>query len=249
MPLLFVAALFFQIRFSTERLCAEEKTPLKILILAGGHGFDEANFYAMFDKMPGISYDKAKIPDDMDRLAPGLEKQYDAVVSYDMNRFPVTQKQCETFASLLVDPGIPLIVFHHSLGGYSDWAAEYCKIAGGIYLLKETEIDGKIRGKSDYKHDLELKIDIADKNHPITKGQSGFTIIDEAYKNVYVRSDVHVLLTTENPAASKQIAWVHRYGKSPVFTILLGHDKKSYRNENLSKLLLQGIQWGVSQKY
>ena len=226
---------------------AQEKAPeCKILIITGGHDFDVKEFYEMFDAMPGIVYETAELPKDMDLLAPGLEKKYDAIVSYDMNRFPITDEQRTNYEKLLQN-GMPLLVFHHSICGYDNWPT-YCEIAGGTYLHKDTEIEGKIYPPSDFKHGVDMEIAIADKKHPITKGLDGFTIHDEAYKNVYVCDDVHVLLTCDDPLSTKQIAWTHSFGKSPIFTIMLGHDKLAFGNENLRTLLKQGIEWLVAEK-
>jgi len=223
---------------------AQDSSPKhKVLIVTGGHDFDVKEFYEMFDALPNITYDKAELPKEMDLLAPGLEKKYDAVVSYDMNNFPITDAQRENFDKLL-QTGMPWLVFHHSICGYTNWP-KYREIAGGAYLYKEMEIDGKTWTPSDYKHDIVLKITIVDKDHPITKGLDNFEIPDEGYKDVYVNADMHVLLTTDNPHATKQVAWVHRYGNSPVFTLMLGHDKLAFANENLRKLLQQGIDWMV----
>ena len=224
----------------------EDVSVRKVLIVTGGHGFDVKEFYEMFDALPGITYDKAKLPQEMDLLAPGLEKKYDAVVSYDMNNFPITDVQRMSFDKLM-QTGMPLVVFHHSICGYKNWP-KYREIAGGAYLFEKLETDGKTWPSSAYKHDIEMKITIADKKHPITKGMDDFVILDEAYKDVYVRPDVHVLLTTDNPFATKQVAWVHHYVNSPVFTIMLGHDKHAFANESLRKLLTQGIDWIVSEK-
>ena len=228
-----------------SQLSAEEPTR-KILILTGGHDFEGKEFYEMFDAMPGVVYEKAELPGDMDLLAPGLEEKYDAVVSYDMNRFSITDEQRENFDRLL-QVGMPLVVFHHSIGGYTDWP-KYIEIAGGAFSFEAMEIDGKTWPASEYYHDVKIEIVVADKNHPITRGVDDFQIHDETYKYVYIRPGVHVLLTTENPLATPEVAWVHRYGNSPVFTIMLGHDRHAYENENLRKLLAQGIEWIVSEK-
>ena len=226
---------------------AAEKTPeCKVLIVTGGHDFDTKAFYNMFDAMSGIVYDKAELPKDMDLLALGLEKKYDVIVSYDMNRFPITDVQRANYEKLLQN-GMPLLVFHHSICGYDNWPA-YREIAGGAYLFKNMEIDGKTWPPSAYKHDVEMKIAVTDKSHPITQGLDGFTIFDEAYKGVYVSPKAHVLLTTEHPLSTKQVAWTHNYGKSPVFTILLGHDKHAYGNKNLQTLIKQGIEWLASDR-
>ena len=218
----------------------------KVLIVTGGHDYDVKEFYEMFDALPGIAYDKAVLPNEMDLLAPGLEKKYDAIVSYDMNNFPITDEQRANFEKLIRD-GMPLLVFHHSIGGYKDWP-KYREIAGGAYIFENLEADGRTWPPSDYKHDVEMEITVADKDHAITKGLGDFTILDEAYKNVYVKPDAHILLTTDNPFATKQVAWTYRFGNAPVFTIMLGHDKHAYANESLRTLLKQGIDWMVAER-
>lgn len=237
---LLLCALLFV--FGTNfNLSAEEPKNVKILILTGGHGFDEADFYKMFDEMPNLTYDKATLPKDMDKLAPGLEKQYDVLVAYDMNQFPISDAQRENFAKLIAS-GMPLFVFHHSLGGYQNWDF-YPKMIGGQYLERAKRIDGVDYPASSYKHDESVRVFVADTQHPITKGIKEFTIIDETYKDMYIHKDVHVLLTTDNPTATKQLAWTYRYEKTPIFVLALGHDKKSYENESFRKIVFQGICW------
>src|SRR5882724_6821190 len=58
--------------------------PIRVLLTYGVHGFENKEFYAMWDSLPGIKYDKCELPRQADILKPGLEKQYDAVVMYDM---------------------------------------------------------------------------------------------------------------------------------------------------------------------
>ena len=230
--------------FASNLAAAEGEQKYKILILTGGHDFEKKEFYKMFDDMPGIEYDKAELPQDMDLLAPGLEKKYDLLLTYDMNSFPTTDKQLENYAAL-IKSGMPLLVFHHSLCGYENRPL-YREMIGGQYLQKPMEIDGKKYPASAYKHGETINVTIADKKHPIMQGIDDFAIIDETYKDVYVRDDVHVLMTTDNPTSTKQLAWTHKFGKGSVFTIALGHDHISYENPNLPKILLQGIKWCIA---
>ena len=224
---------------------AESKPGYNILIVTGGHDYDVPNFFKMFDEMPDVHYDKAELPKDMDLLAPGLEKKYDLVLTYDMNTFPVSDKQKERFAAL-IESGMPLLVMHHSLGGYQDWP-HYRKMIGGHYIQNPIEVDGKTYPASDYKHDVDFDVQVADKEHPITQGIEDFAIHDEAYKNVYVQKGSHVLLTTNHPDSSVELAWTHRYGKTPVFAIALGHDNQAYVVPQLRKILHQGIRWCVEE--
>ena len=242
MRLLLIVALFF---VAASPLPADEAKPFNILIVTGGHGYDQPNFYKMFDEMPNVRYDKVELPKEMDLLAPGLEKKYDLVLSYDMNNFPVTDEQRERFARL-VEGGMPLIVMHHSVGGYIHWRP-YWKMIGGHYLQNPTEIDGKLYPASSYKHNLDIAVEIADKEHPITRGVENFIIRDEGYKNMYVREGVHVLLKTNHPDASPEVAWTIQHGTGTIFVILLGHDRHAYENPNLRKILHQGIEWCVEE--
>jgi len=226
-------------------LADETKTPLNVLIVTGGHDFDAPNFYKMFDEMPNVRYDKAELPKDMDLLAPGLEKKYDLVLTYDMNNFPVSEEQRERFA-LLVESGMPLLVMHHSICGYDDWQV-YRKMIGGQYLHKPVEIEGKSYPASSFKHGMDISVQIADKEHPITRGVENFLIHDEGYKNVYVREGVHVLLKTDHPDVAAELAWTTQYGKGTIFVIALGHDKHAYENPHFRKILAQGIQWCVKE--
>jgi len=248
MKTLSVANLSFVAVFFVAMLplfAAESKPAYNVLIVTGGHDFDEPDFYRMFDDMPDVRYEKAELPKEMDLLAPGLEKKYDLVLTYDMNTFSVSDKQKENFAAL-IESGMPLLVMHHSLGGYQNWPL-YRKIVGGQYLQQPLEVDGTTYPASDYKHDIDFDVKIADKEHPITQGVGNFSIHDETYKNVYVQKGVHVLLTTNHPDSSFELAWTHRYGKAPVFAIALGHDKQAYVVPELRKILHQGIRWCIEE--
>ena len=243
MRILFAVILFF---VAAVPLLAEESNPkFNILIVTGGHEFDVPNFYKVFDDMPDVRYEKAELPKDMDLLAPGLEKKYDLLLTYDMNTFPVSDQQKERFAAL-IESGMPLLVMHHSLGGYQNWPL-YRKMIGGHYLQAPLTVDGTTYPASDYKHDVDMAVQVADKEHPITQGVENFTIHDEAYKNVYVQKGVHVLLTTDHPDSTVELAWTHRYGQAMVFVIALGHDNQAYANPNLPRILRQGIRWCIEQ--
>jgi hypothetical protein len=245
--------------------CVKKDEPVKnepvsgyrILVVTGGHEFDEKEFFEMVDAIPGITYDKAVMPRDMGLLAPGLEKKYDAILCYAQNHFyeakerRITDRQRANYGKLLQN-GMPLLVLHHSVGSFPKWPA-YREIAGGAYIFSGAvplyeNLDGKSWPASDYEHDVEMNITVVDKDHPITQGVDDFVIHDEAYIGVYVSPNVHVLLTTSYPGATPEVAWVHRYGNSPVFTLTLGHDKHANDNENLRKLIAQGLDWLISER-
>jgi type 1 glutamine amidotransferase len=52
-----------------------------------------------------------------------------------------------------------------------------------------------------------------------------------------------VLLTTDEPANEKAIAWVHTYRKAPVCCFQLGHDAKAYSQKPFVEFLNRAIRW------
>jgi type 1 glutamine amidotransferase len=223
---------------------SETAKPIRVLLTFGGHGFQQAPFFEMFDKLPGITYTKAPLPASAERLKPGLEREFDVIVSYDMVKDlkPVHRK---AYVELL-NSGIGLVALHHNLGAHRSWP-EYARIIGGKYLFKAETIDGKAFKKSTYAHGQHMKITIVDQEHPITKGLKNFEIHDETYGGYYVADGVHVLMETDHPKCGKQIAWVKKYGKSRVFYFLLGHDAKAWANPAYPAVLKSGIQWAAQK--
>jgi type 1 glutamine amidotransferase len=218
------------------------KGKIRVLVTTGGHAFEAEPFYAMFDAMPDVQYTKAELPKDAGLLKPGLEKQYDCIVMYDMSR-GITPEQQQAFKKLL-ETGIGVVSLHHNLGAYSGWD-EFRKIIGGKFCLEDQVIDGKPYKQTPWAHGGHLKVHVteAGKKHPITQGIKDFEIDDETYGIFYTAPGIRVLLTTDNPKNNPDIAWTTRYGKSRVFYLMLGHDKLAYQNPNYRKLVHQGIRW------
>ncbi len=225
--------------------CAQESVnnkEIQILLTIGGHDLQEKPFFEMFDNLPGIKYHCIQLPDSAELLKPGLEKKFDVIVMYDMVK-GIDQGQQESFIELL-KKGIGVVSLHHNLGAHRDWD-EYACIIGGKYVFEPTVLNNKKHEKSNYAHDQDFLVKIADKNHPITKGISDFKIHDEIYINYYTSPDAHVVLKTDFSKSDPEIGWVTKYEKSPVFYLLLGHDSKAWSNPNYPKLLLNAIRWAA----
>jgi len=220
------------------------KGKIRVLLTFGGHGFEEKPFFAMFDRMQEITYTKAPMPKAGELLKPGLEKDCDVIVMYDMVG-KITPEQQAAFVELLKQ-GIGVVSLHHNMGAHHDWP-EFTRIVGGKFILKECEIDGQKQPKSGWAHDQVLKVAIADKDHPITRGLKDFEIHDETYCRFYTAPDVKVLLKTDHPKNDPELAWVKDYGKSRVMYLMLGHDGKAYANPNFQEILARGIRWAAGR--
>ncbi|GAB6165809.1 hypothetical protein JCM19992_18090 [Thermostilla marina] len=198
----------------------------------------------MWDALPEIRYEKAVLPQEADRLSPGLEKQFDVIVRYDMVP-EFTPKQREQFVALL-ERGIGLVSLHHNLGAHRNWP-EYRKIIGGAYLFQPLKEGDKTYGPSTYSHGEDLHVMIAAPEHPITRGLKAFTIHDESYKNYYLAETVKLLLKTDTAVNDPSIAWTTHYGKSRVVYLQLGHDKLAWQHPMYPELLVRSIRWAAEE--
>jgi hypothetical protein len=216
------------------------KKKIRVLLTCGGHDFQKAQFFEMFDNLTGIEYTAVKLPDSASILKPGLEKRFDVIVMYDMVE-SITHGKRKNFLALL-RKGIGVVAMHHNLGAHRHWE-EYVKIIGGKYLFERDTLAGVIYSPSTYAHDQNITVKVKNKGHPIMNGIFEFQIHDETYKNYYVSPDVDVLLTTDHPQSDPEIAWVTKYGESPVCYLLLGHDSKAWSNPVYPKILQNAILW------
>lgn len=222
----------------------ETERPIRILLTYGGHGFQVAPFFAMFDGLEGVEYTRAQLPESADLLRPGLQEQYDAIVMYDMVR-DFTPQQREAFVALL-NEGIGLVSLHHNIGAHGDWD-EFPRIIGARFFFREDTIDGQTYPPSTWSQGERIGVTVVDPDHPITRGVEDFEIVDETYGGFYTAPGRHVLLKTDHPKNEPDIAWTLRYGNSPVFFLMLGHDRLAWENPAYRRLLAQGIRWAAGR--
>jgi hypothetical protein len=222
-----------------------ESGAVRVLLTHGGHGFEEAAFFAMFDGLPGVRYRAVSLPESSGLLKPGLEAEYDVLVMYDMVE-AIAEEHQEAFLALLRQ-GIGVVSLHHNLAAHPGWP-EFARIIGGKYLLAPEEIGGERQAPSTYSHDQDMEVRVVDSAHPITRGMEDFAIHDETYQGFHTAPEATVLLTTEHPRADRELAWTTRYGNSRVCYLLLGHDSKAWNNPAYPRLLGNAIRWAAGRE-
>lgn len=227
---------FLAVLFITNLILASD---LKILIVTGGHDFEEEAFFEMFDDFEEINYKVLSHPDANNAYLSDSIKAFDAIVYYDMVN-EITEEQKAGFINLLED-GIGVVFLHHSLAGYQDWD-EYEKIIGGRFY-HESRSDTTGITLSTYRHDVEIPVTIADRNHSVTNGLKDFVIYDEVYGSLKILPDVHPLLKTNHSESSEVIAWTNEYGNSKIVYIQSGQDHNAYDNPNYRQLVMQALEW------
>jgi len=215
---------------------AKERT--KVIILVGGHGYDERGFGELWSSFDDIASEvwKGAPYTAFDDIS---DFKYDVIVMYNLSS-GITDTQKQNFLRLL-DKGVGLVVWHHALANCQGWP-EFEKIAGGKFWMKPGERNGVEIPKSGTGFGM-VKMHIEDPDHAITKGVTDFEIEDEPYNRQTFRDDIHVLVTADHPRSDKQIAWVHNYGKARVLGYQSGHDARAWTNKSFRRLMAQGIRW------
>ena len=215
-----------------------------VLIVTGGHDFDEDGFFAMFRQMEGISFTQATyLQGAEEKLSREGERDFDAIVFYDMHQ--EKEPQWKGIKQLLAQ-GKGMVFLHHSLWSYDGTWPEYCRLVGGRASSKEKVVPGA-SPTSTYKHDEHSRVHIADAASPITSGLHDFDIVDETYNHYWIDPKVHILLTTDDATSEHVIAWSHKYKRSRVVYIELGHGPSAYQNGDYRTLVQQAI-FSVTRK-
>jgi type 1 glutamine amidotransferase len=232
--------------FCTPGIEAREAGPLQVLIITGVHQYDETAFDDLFYSFEDMDCTIKKMGNNPGALFEKVENfPYDAIVLYNFRQTLPLHAQ-ENFRAL-IDSGIGLTVIHHAIAGFPDWL-EYENIIGATYVLEEQTRDGKYYPRSKWKHDVEMQIEVVDRDHPITKGVRDFSIRDEAYMHWVYHDGNRLLLATDSELSNGEIAWTRSRSKTRVFVILLGHGHQTFENENFRKLLRQGIFWTAKRR-
>ena len=236
-----IVILSWMMTFNTGVFGQKKKSPVRVLLITGGHDFDREPFDVFIKSLPGITVSEVTHPNALAVFRPENRASYDVILLYD-SPSTIGEQEKKDFSDCL-KAGKGMVVLHHAYCSYYDWD-EYQTIIGGRYHQEPwTDSNGVLHPASTFLHDVQFRVKVADRKHPVTKGIRDFDIIDETYGKGSVNPGVHPLLSTDEPASTSSIAWTNRYGKSDIVTILLGHDNHAWSNPSFVKLVTQAIMW------
>jgi len=175
------------------------------------------------------------VTEDAKFLASPDLKNYDMIMLNYMNwENPGPGKDAQDGLRRAVDGGTGLVIVHFSCGAFQGWS-EFVKIAGRVW-------DPKLRS-----HDPlgKFKVEIKDKEHPITKGMGDFETADELYTCLAGDTAIKVLASAKSVVDKKDypMAFTLEYGKGKVFQSVLGHDVKALESEPVQKLFRHACAW------
>jgi len=213
-----------------------------VLLVVGGHSYDTTEYFDIFRNLEGIRFDSISYPAAREFLQSDQVMDYDVIVYYDF--IPDMAMKDSSIFLHLSQTGKSMLFLHHALGTFQKWEG-YKKMVGGRYMMPEFTTDSTLL--SDYKHDIDMVVEVVDHDHPVTHGISEFTIHDEGYSNLSIVEGVIPLLRTDHPDCSSLVAWVHEYNASTTAYLIFGHDKLAYENKSFQQLLFNAINWLADQ--
>ena len=183
-------------------------SPLRVLVITGGHDFEAPDFFAVFDALPGISWSHAEPPDAWAYLRPERAGEFDAIVCYDMQGFefqaPLPPKllvpPAADAAGLrgLLDAGQGLVVLHHAVCSWPAWPT-WAQVVGARMNFVASELGGTVWPGSGYTQpEVTHHVSCVDPAHPICAGlEEGFDITDELFLYPVLSDRVIPLLRTD----------------------------------------------------
>jgi len=217
----------------------------KILIVTGddypGHPWRQTApaLEAILEKDPRL---KVRIVEDPNALASPQLKEWDAVVIHFMDwekpgPGPAARENLQRF----VASGKGLMLTHFACGAWdnNEWP-EFKNLAGRVW-------DPKLRGHDPHG---KFRVDIADPEHPITKGMQSFETIDELYTCLAGDAPIHIVAKATSKVDQKDypMAFVLNYGQGRVFHTLLGHNVLAYTNNPaVGELMRRGCAWAAGK--
>lgn len=230
---------------------------MKLLVITGGrHPYEESTpILESFLKAAGhdvtVTEDESALTD-----VAGMNS-YDALV------FNTRRENAADFKELklseaaqngiinYVKSGKGFVCLHIS-GCGADYWPEFANITGG----------GWISGTSFHPPYGNFTVNVTNSAHAGVAGVSDFNTDDELYMGIEYKPDNDVFLAgtseegtwpwgpnrapTHMPAGTFPLAWTRSYGEGKVFTLLLGHDGKSFQSPEFQKMVLNGVQWATA---
>lgn len=213
--------------------------PISVLVVTGGHAYTPG-FYTLFEGYDDLKWERGMHAKAAEAYGKDMAKKYNVVVLYDMPKEATDQQRQNLMG--FVNAGKGVVMLHHAIASFPTWP-EYTELVGGKYFEKP---EGQHRA-SEYAHDQDMTIRVADAKHPVTRGVADFDIRDEGYKYMWVSPGAHLLLTTEHPKADRAIAWISPFQRTRVVTILLGHGEEAYANPSYRRLVINAIRWAAGK--
>ena len=214
---------------------------IRVLILSGANNHEWKKTTPLLNRI----FDEAKlfttqVTDKPDTLTYKYLKNFDLIVS-NANTWPDNaarlNPQWEADFLKFVTEGGGALFFHAGASSFYGWE-EYFRIGIGRW------------GKATH-HNAPVVAGLYgfDQKHPITKGLTGFRIMDEVwedtelYKGAKAIGSLKATNAKDGHPIDETALFVNQTGKGRSFFTILGHDERALVNSGLRTLLLRAAEW------
>ncbi len=183
---------------------------------------------------------KVRIVEDPGLLGSPKLKEWDLVILHFMDwEVPGPGPEARENLRQFVAGGKGLMLTHFACGAWdnNEWP-EFPALAGRVW-------DPKLRGHDPHGT---FRVEIADPEHPITRGLRPFDTIDELYTCLAGDAPIHVVARATSKVDQRDypMAFVVKYGQGRVFHTVLGHDARAYSNApGVGELMRRGCAWAA----
>jgi len=165
--------------------------------------------------------------------------RYDVIVLHFMNwQVPAPGAAARANLKRAVEGGKGLVLVHFACGAWQDWP-EFVNLAGRVY-------DPKLRAHDPHG---KFRVEIANPDHPITKGLEPFETTDELYTCLAGTPPIEVVAKARSKVDGKDypMAFTATCGKGRTFHCALGHDVKALDSPAVGELFRRGTAWAAGQ--
>ena len=211
---------------------------IKTAVISGHHEYDVVALQTLCRGIPEIDPYPQNMEDFVTDTRNSLE-QYEVLVFYNYH-LPTPGSSGDELGERmkmsldsLGETRQGILVLHHAIVAFPGWQ-KWSDICG---IQERADVEGA--------GDQRVRIQVADPEHPITKGLTSWEMTDETY--IMADADVgvgsEVLLTTDHPRSMKTIAWTRQYRNARVFCYQSGHDNAAYSDPSFRTVIARGIQW------
>ena len=234
----------------TEREPFPSKEAITVAVVTGEHPFNVPAFHQLFRSLPGID----AYPQDLDEFVQDWGKvrsHYDVVLLFNWhldtppeNERGWWQKGKTQRLEELGQTEQGIVVLHHAMWAFPGWPF-WSEMVGVAHAERGISYD-EVRQNVSFGERIHL--DIADHEHPITRGLSPWDMVGETwgFRASAPTPDCQILLTTDHPKMRmKAMSWVRQFGKARLFYLQPGHDNHAWADETFRTVLLRGIQWAA----
>jgi type 1 glutamine amidotransferase len=222
---------------------ADAQTPIRVLLLAGDdvapyHDWRE-NSEATREVLVATGRFDVRVSEDPAILeAASILDAYDVIVfTHFAKSLPVLTDAARENLTTFVRDGGGFYVQHLASASYGDWE-EFGRLCGRKWVM----------GTSGHGPRSVFKCQIAEPDHPITKGLEDFKIFDELYAKLQGDGEIDVLVRADSDWSNQTepMVFTCRYGEGRCVHNALGHDRKAIMNPVCQQLIARSVEWAAT---